>query len=112
MRPNGFNRSDASCPVILGPACDGDSRTSSAEFDSDGQIKIIDRKKNLVKTAKGEYIALEKLEVVYKRCPLIVNVCVHAAPDRDKPLAIVVPAPEALLGSKVAPALEGLQSQS
>ena len=31
------------------------------EFDKNGHLKLIDRKKNLVKTRNGEYIALEKV---------------------------------------------------
>ncbi|KAH7379521.1 hypothetical protein BKA66DRAFT_420456 [Pyrenochaeta sp. MPI-SDFR-AT-0127] len=66
------------------------------EFDSHGQIRIIDRKKNLVKTLAGEYIALEKLESVYRSAPIVANICVYAAEDRQKPIAIIVPAEPAL----------------
>ncbi|KAJ5113227.1 Long-chain-fatty-acid--CoA ligase 1 [Penicillium angulare] len=66
------------------------------EFDSHGHLSIIDRKKNLVKTQNGEYIALEKLESVYRSCPVVGNICVYAAEDQDKPIAIIVPVEAAL----------------
>ncbi|KAL1598837.1 long-chain fatty acid-CoA ligase [Paraconiothyrium brasiliense] len=66
------------------------------EFDSKGQLRIIDRKKNLVKTLAGEYIALEKLESVYRSAPVVANICVYAADDQMKPVAIIVPAEPAL----------------
>lgn len=62
------------------------------EFDAKGQLRIIDRKKNLVKTLTGEYIALEKLESVYRSAPIVANICVYAAEDQSKPVAIIVPA--------------------
>lgn len=61
------------------------------EFDKYGHLKIIDRKKNLVKTLNGEYIALEKLESVYRSAPVVANICVYAAQDQVKPVAIIVP---------------------
>jgi long-chain acyl-CoA synthetase len=34
------------------------------EWDANGHLKVIDRKKNLVKTLNGEYIALEKVRFI------------------------------------------------
>jgi long-chain acyl-CoA synthetase len=65
-------------------------------FDATGQLKIIDRKKNLVKTLNGEYIALEKLESLYRSAPVVNNVCIFASPEHAKPIAIVEPVPLAL----------------
>lgn len=56
-----------------------------------GQLQIIDRKKNLVKTQNGEYIALEKLESIYRSNPYVENVCVYADQNKVKPVGIVVP---------------------
>ncbi|KAK5163256.1 long-chain fatty acid-CoA ligase [Saxophila tyrrhenica] len=66
------------------------------EFDSAGQLRIIDRKKNLVKMQHGEYIALEKLESVYRGVPVVGNICAFADTTKNKPIAIVVPAEPAL----------------
>ncbi|TKA64248.1 hypothetical protein B0A49_07347 [Cryomyces minteri] len=66
------------------------------EFDKRGHLRIIDRKKNLVKTLNGEYIALEKLESIYRSATVVANICVYAASDKNKPIAIIVPAEPAL----------------
>ncbi|ODV96933.1 hypothetical protein PACTADRAFT_39681 [Pachysolen tannophilus NRRL Y-2460] len=62
-----------------------------AEWTSTGQLKVIDRKKNLVKTLNGEYIALEKLESVYRSNKYVQNICCYADQTKVKPIGIVVP---------------------
>ena len=66
------------------------------EWDKNGHLKMVDRKKNLVKTLNGEYIALEKLESVYRSTTVVANICVYADPQQAKPVAIIVPAEPAL----------------
>lgn len=66
------------------------------EFDKNGHFKIIDRKKNLIKTLNGEYIALEKLESIYRSATVVANICVYADQTKIKPIAIIVPAEPAL----------------
>ncbi|KAF7888042.1 uncharacterized protein EAF02_002583 [Botrytis sinoallii] len=66
------------------------------EWDKNGHLKIIDRKKNLVKTMNGEYIALEKLESVYRSATIVANICIYASISETHPIAIVVPAEPAL----------------
>lgn len=61
------------------------------EWTSTGQLKIIDRKKNLVKTLNGEYIALEKLESVYRSNSYVSNICCYADDNHAKPIAIIFP---------------------
>ncbi|KAF9474999.1 long-chain-fatty-acid-CoA-ligase [Pholiota conissans] len=71
---------------------DGWFRTGDVgQWNEDGTLSLIDRLKNLVKMQGGEYIALERLEAVYKSCDLIANLCVHAAPDMTQPIAIIYP---------------------
>ncbi|ORX97316.1 acetyl-CoA synthetase-like protein [Basidiobolus meristosporus CBS 931.73] len=56
----------------------------------DGTLGIIDRKKNLVKLSNGEYIALEKLESLYKTSYYADQVCVYADSYKNRPVAIIV----------------------
>nr|XP_034184352.1 long-chain-fatty-acid--CoA ligase 3 isoform X1 [Osmia lignaria]XP_034184353.1 long-chain-fatty-acid--CoA ligase 3 isoform X1 [Osmia lignaria] len=63
------------------------------EFHSDGSIKIIDRKKDLVKLQLGEYVSLGKVEAELKTCPVVENICVYGDPYRTHTVALVVPNP-------------------
>ncbi|CAO3627661.1 unnamed protein product [Mucor fragilis] len=61
------------------------------EWTERGTLSIIDRVKNLVKLSNGEYIALEKLESIYKSSTLVENMCVCAESLYPKPVGLVVP---------------------
>ncbi|CAJ0875090.1 20975_t:CDS:2 [Entrophospora sp. SA101] len=61
------------------------------EWKPDGCLAVIDRKKNLVKLAHGEYIALERLESVYKSTLFVSNICVCADSYQSRPVALIFP---------------------
>lgn len=61
------------------------------QWNKDGTLSIIDRKKNLIKLQTGEYIAAERLESMYKSCGLVQNLCIYASSDAKQPMAVVFP---------------------
>jgi long-chain acyl-CoA synthetase len=57
----------------------------------DGTFAIIDRKKHLIKPPHGEYIALEKLESIYRNCSFIEALCVFVDAMHYDCVALAVP---------------------
>jgi long-chain acyl-CoA synthetase len=65
-------------------------------IDADGFLKITDRKKDLIKTSGGKYIAPQAIEVQFKAvCPIASQMVVHAD-RRNYATALIALDPEAL----------------
>ncbi|ORY46054.1 long-chain-fatty-acid-CoA ligase [Rhizoclosmatium globosum] len=66
-----------------------------AEWNEDGTLQIIDRKKNLVKLANGEYVLFNPLTLTFEFLPLtfpfVQNICVHADSEKSYCVALIVP---------------------
>lgn len=66
------------------------------EWQPNGSLKIIDRKKNIFKLSQGEYVAVENLENVYSRCSAIASIWVYGNSFESFLVAIVIPDQKAL----------------
>lgn len=66
-------------------------------LDEDGYLKITDRKKDLIKTAGGKYVAPQRLEGLLKNSPYISNVLIHG--DQRKYIVALITLNEATVKS-------------
>ncbi|MFE0641318.1 AMP-dependent synthetase/ligase [Streptomyces sp. NPDC058877] len=68
------------------------------ELSADGYLRITDRKKDLIKTSGGKYIAPAEVEGHFKAvCPFVSNILVHGA-DRNFCTALIALDEPAILG--------------
>lgn len=84
----GYYKNDEETKKTLEP--DGWFHTGDiCEIDNLGRFKIIDRKKNVLKLAQGEYISPERIENVYLgSTPLIAMAYVHGDPKESTLVAV------------------------
>jgi len=66
------------------------------EMQANGNLKIIDRKKDLVKLHHGEYVSLTKVETELKGCEFVDNICVYGDSFKSYLVALVAPNPKSL----------------
>jgi long-chain acyl-CoA synthetase len=80
------------------------------EIDADGFLKITDRKKDLIKTSGGKYVAPQQIEVLFTALsPLAGHIVVHGD-GRNYCTALVTLDPDALDGWAQARGLDGAAS--
>ncbi|KAK9079769.1 hypothetical protein SSX86_001442 [Deinandra increscens subsp. villosa] len=83
-----YKREDLTKEVLI----DGWFHTGDiGEWQPDGSMKVIDRKKNIFKLAQGEYVAVENLENIYGLAPAVDEVWVYGNSFESCLVAVVNP---------------------
>ena len=91
----GYHRQPEATAEVLSP--DGWLATGDVgDLDTEGRLRITDRKKDLIKTSGGKYIAPQSIEMLFKAlCPLASQMVVHAE-GRNYATALITLDPDAL----------------
>ena len=66
------------------------------QFEADGTLRIIDRRKDLHRLRSGQCVRPALVECVLKGCPVVANVCLFCDSSKSQVVAIVCPVKEIL----------------
>lgn len=89
-------RADLSMCQLIFSLCSVCLFVSRFQWNPDGTLKIVDRKKALFKLSQGEYLRPEYIEGVYKQASQLASVFVHGDSNENFLVAVVYPEAEAL----------------
>ncbi|KAJ2355432.1 medium-chain fatty acid-CoA ligase faa2, partial [Coemansia sp. RSA 2610] len=67
------------------------------QINEDGTLAIIDRIKNILKTGRGTWVALERIENIYASHPLVQSVFIHGDELQRDLVGVVVPKSESFV---------------
>ncbi|KZV21900.1 long chain acyl-CoA synthetase 4-like [Dorcoceras hygrometricum] len=88
-----YKREDLTKEVMIG---DWFHTGDVGEWQPDGSMKIIDRKKNIFKLSQGEYVSVEKLESIYSLSPSVDAIWIYGNSYKPFLVAVVNPNLESL----------------
>lgn len=60
-------------------------------IDENGNLIVIDRKKNIFKLSQGEFVAIEKLETIFSESTLVNQIFIVGKPTASYLVAVIVP---------------------
>lgn len=93
----GYLKLESETSAVL--ASDGWLRTGDVgQWNLDGSLTIVDRKKNIFKLAQGEYIAVESVEGVVAKSKYVMQCWVYGNSFENALVAVIVPDKDAVMG--------------
>eukprot|EP00171_Calliarthron_tuberculosum_P011547 IDg11547t1 len=87
----GYYKNDAETAKAFPEGDDWFASGDIGEWNSDGTLRIIDRRKNMFKLSQGEYVSPEKLEQEYAKARLVGQIFVYGNSLESKLIGVVVP---------------------
>lgn len=87
-------------PALTAAAVDADGWFHTGDigqFNADGSLSVIDRKKSMLKLSQGEYVATEAVEAVFSECSWVAQIFVYGNSFENCLVAVAAPNPEVVI---------------